>query len=39
VLALKPGFSIARFMTREPFKNPEDAAHLAQSLKLAGLPA
>jgi TolB-like protein len=39
VLALKPGFSIARFMTREPFKNPEDAAHLAQSLELAGLPA
>lgn len=39
VIALKPGFSIARFMTREPFKDPEDAAHLARSLALAGLPA
>jgi TolB-like protein len=38
VLALKPGFSTARFMTREPFKDPGDAAHLAESLTMAGLP-
>jgi adenylate cyclase len=38
LMALKPGFSIARFMTREPFKNPDDAAHLSESLRMAGLP-
>ena len=38
VMALKPGFSIARFMTREPFKDPADASHLAESLAMAGLP-
>jgi len=25
-------------MTKEPFKNPADAAHLADALLLAGLP-
>ena len=38
LLALKPGLSIARFMTREPFRDPTDAAHLAESLAMAGLP-
>jgi adenylate cyclase len=39
VLAMKPDFTISRFMTREPFKDPADAAHLAESLGMAGLPA
>ena len=38
LMAMKPGFSIARFMTREPFQDPDDAAHLVESLKMAGLP-
>jgi TolB-like protein len=38
VLAFKAGFSIARYMTREPFKDPGDAAHLAESMAMAGLP-
>jgi TolB-like protein/Tfp pilus assembly protein PilF len=37
-LSLRPDFSIAQFMSREPFKNPADAEHLASSLRLAGLP-
>ncbi len=37
-LNAKPDFSIKRFMTKEPFKNPADAAHLAESLMMAGLP-
>jgi len=37
LLALKPGFSISRFMTREAFKDPGDASHLAESLAMAGL--
>ena len=37
-LAMKPDFSIAHFMTKEPFKDPVDAASLAQSLGMAGLP-
>lgn len=37
-LSLRPSFTIGRFMTREPFKNPADAAYLAESLRLAGLP-
>lgn len=38
VMALKPEFTIARFMSREPFKDPGDAVHLAESLRMAGLP-
>ena len=34
-----PDFSIARFMTREPFRRDEAAAHMVESLRLAGLPA
>jgi len=37
-LSLRPDFSIAQFMSREPFKNPADAEQLASSLRLAGLP-
>jgi tetratricopeptide (TPR) repeat protein len=37
-LAQKPEFSIDHFMSKQPFKNSEDAANLAESLRLAGLP-
>jgi len=37
-LAMKPDFSVGHFMTKEPFKDPADAANLAESLRLAGLP-
>ena len=37
-LVLRPEFSLRHFMTREPFKEPADAAFFAESLRLAGLP-
>ncbi len=37
-LSLRPEFSIAQFVNREPFKLPADAARLASFLRLAGLP-
>ena len=37
-LASKPDFSIRYLMTKEPFKHPADATHLADGLRLAGLP-
>ena len=37
-LGARPDFSISRRMAKEPFKNPADAAHLAECLQLAGLP-
>jgi TolB-like protein len=37
-LAAKPDFTIGRWLAKEPFKNPADAAHLADCLRLAGLP-
>ena len=37
-LELKPDFSICHRMRKEPFKNPIDAAHIAESMQLAGLP-
>ncbi len=37
-LAGRPDFTIAQFMTKQPFKNPEDAAGLTESLRMAGLP-
>jgi TolB-like protein/DNA-binding winged helix-turn-helix (wHTH) protein len=37
-LARKPDFSIRHFMTKQPFRNPADAASLAESLRMAGLP-
>jgi TolB-like protein/Tfp pilus assembly protein PilF len=37
-LALKPDFSIGHLVAKQPFKNRDDAAGLAESLRLAGLP-
>jgi serine/threonine protein kinase len=37
-LAARPNFSIRRLLVTEPFKLSSDAEHLAQSLRLAGLP-
>jgi TolB-like protein len=37
-LAMKPDFSIGRFMAKQPYKNPADAANLAESMGIAGLP-
>ena len=37
-LAMKPDFSIRHFMAKQPFRNPADATHLADALRLAGLP-
>ena len=37
-LANKPDFSIKHYMSKEPFKVAADAAHLAESLRMAGLP-
>lgn len=37
-LNLRPDFSISRRMSKEPFKKPADAKHLAESLHMAGLP-
>jgi adenylate cyclase len=34
----RPDFSIRRFVSREPFRNPNVAADLAEFLRLAGLP-
>ncbi|HSR64607.1 MAG TPA: TIR domain-containing protein [Xanthomonadaceae bacterium] len=38
-LALKPDFTIARFLRKEPFRDAGDADRLAESLRMAGLPA
>ena len=37
-LSKEPDFSIKHFMAKEPFKFAADAAHLAESLRMAGLP-
>lgn len=37
-LAMKPDFSVQHYMSKEPFKFAADAAHLAESLQMAGLP-
>jgi TolB-like protein/tetratricopeptide (TPR) repeat protein len=37
-LSMSPDFSIGQFMKREPFKVPSEAAQIAESLRLAGLP-
>jgi TolB-like protein len=37
-LAMKPDFTISRFMAKEPFKDPADASRLAESLRMGGLP-
>jgi adenylate cyclase len=37
-LLKKPDFTIARWMRKEPFKDPADAAHMIECLRLAKLP-
>jgi len=37
-LEIDPKFSIKKFLAKQPFKIPEDAANLSESLRLAGLP-
>jgi tetratricopeptide (TPR) repeat protein len=37
-LALRPGFSIRHYLAKTPFRRPADAAHLAEAMRLAGLP-
>ncbi|CAN5360509.1 winged helix-turn-helix domain-containing tetratricopeptide repeat protein [soil metagenome] len=37
-LDMRPEFRIAHFMSKQPYKNPADAAHLAGCLRGAGLP-
>jgi tetratricopeptide (TPR) repeat protein len=37
-LRLRPNFSIQRCLSREPFKNDADSLHLADGLRMAGLP-
>jgi TolB-like protein len=37
-MAQRPDFTIAWYMSKEPFKDPADAARVAGSLRLAGLP-
>lgn len=36
-LALDPGFTISRFLEEAPFQRPEDIAHFAEGLRLAGV--
>jgi tetratricopeptide (TPR) repeat protein len=38
VLTLEPGFSIERWMTRRPYKNPTHREQLLAGLRMAGLP-
>ena len=38
VLRLAPDFSLTRFATKEPYKNPADREHLIEGLRKAGLP-
>jgi hypothetical protein len=38
-LATMPAFSVTWYMSKEPFKVPADAERLAETLRLAGLPA
>jgi adenylate cyclase len=37
-LEKKPDFTIGRWIAKEPFKDPADAAHLAECLRAAGMP-
>ncbi|MFM9843591.1 MAG: hypothetical protein ACKVOI_11540 [Dongiaceae bacterium] len=37
-LKKRPDFTIRRWMAKVPFKNPADAAHMAESMRAAGLP-
>jgi TolB-like protein len=37
-LKICPGFSISKFLSKEPYKNPTDQQYLKEGLALAGLP-
>ncbi len=37
-LTMRPGFSVAHYMSKHPFKFPADTERIAASLRLAGLP-
>jgi adenylate cyclase len=37
-LKVMPTFTISWLLLQEPFKNPEDTAHLVETLRMAGLP-
>jgi len=37
-IAARTDFSVAHYMSKQPYKNPADAAHLADSMLMAGLP-
>jgi len=37
-LAARPDFSVRHFISKEPYRNLADAAHMAESLRLAKLP-
>jgi len=37
-LDAKPDFTISRWITKEPFKDPADTAHLVECVRAAGLP-
>ena len=37
-LQLTPGFTVAKFMSREIYKRAEDTAHLTEGLRRAGIP-
>jgi adenylate cyclase len=37
-VSLRPTFSIAHLISKQPFKNSADAASLAEDLRMAGLP-
>ena len=37
-LQLTPRFTVAKFMSREVYKRPEDTAHLTEGLRRAGIP-
>lgn len=37
-LEAKPNVTITSMINRQPFKNPDDSAHMADCLRLAGLP-
>jgi DNA-binding SARP family transcriptional activator/tetratricopeptide (TPR) repeat protein len=38
LLAIEPGFTVARFLAENPFERASDAEHIAAGLSLAGLP-
>ncbi len=39
LLAIEPGFTVQQFVASSPFARPQDTEHVAQGLRLAGVPA